>query len=578
MFLPLFAVQAQQLTVVVGVLSPETHNSSVTGASHRYWTEQGLVAAGKIPSPLGNVTIKPVFIDTQSNDAECYNKVVNFLQNHPEAALLIGPVRSGCANTLITNDISLPIISSLASASVLTQDAVRRSEWFFRANINDQRRLEYLVNFIGRDADYNQNRSFLIYDAESAYGKGLADDLHKLVAIADVAQYTIVDSLENPAAILDRILDVEDPNSSTNVYILGNSSAVVTIANALQEVGEEHINKVFHIFTVGMNPTYLKSSVDGLITIGEVGFKENHSNTFEAERQSILKKVQRSGHKFYPTTYTAARFIVPEATKNALASLGENYDINDIDALRTALRNELVSYKSFSSISPPDVLSFDHNGDLVGKFKFPVFELEPSFKQINLMEAEPLPWIEVLSLSESVSFLESPVTISLVGHNTDDIPIHVTLTDPKSGHDYEFSINKLANKEQVTATFHVKWLGEYQISSNREIYPTATPIKVEFSAFYLVCCVFAVIGVFSKHRTSQAQGALQLADMLQGVIIGAALAFISTYVKYSIVPVVETDWNLLNGAMYGFIGGFFGPWILHVIAARFGVGSNPPVK
>jgi ABC-type branched-subunit amino acid transport system substrate-binding protein len=558
--------QSPSNQLVIGVLAPQTGDSSVAGITHNYWIQQGLASKGNIYNDT--VKITPIFIDTQSNDDNCYQKLSEFLSRYENVAMIIGPVRSGCAKNLITNDISLPIISSLASATILTTNTEISNSWFFRANISDISRLDHFVRFIGGSREFKNNISFLIYDHETDYGLGLASDIKELISFGDDSVSTIRDGLTQVSSIRETL---ESRPTDSNVYILGGAKRVVEMATALQNEMRNGEGTVFNIFTVGMSQLYLNSSVDGLITIGEVGFRQNNSVGFESEYQRITTQANNSGHKFYPTIYSTARFIVPKALEGALSKVGINYQI---DELRDAILNELKMNKQFKSLSPPDSLSFNNQGDLVGNFTFPIYELEPSFKIIDSVIVEPAPWIEVISQNDIVSFLESPISISLLGHNTDGFPIKVSLKHITSEQTYEETISNLRNNEQKTVSFHVIVPGDYLISSNRDIYPSSVPIRAQFSMFYFVCGLFSMIGVLTKNKTSFKRVPLVIGDWAQGIFFGVALAFISTYVKYSIVPVVETDWNLLNGAMYGFIGGFFGPWLLNLMAKKVGVTNS----
>lgn len=556
--------------LVVGVFSPESKASSSIGSAHHYWNQAGLEYAGNNLTEFGDYQVQIEFIDTKSEDSDCREKYDAFLQRFKNAILILGPVRSGCIKNIHTKDVALPIISSLASATELTEVDNIKSPWFFRANITDKTRLNKLISFIESKPEYKNNAPFLIYDNLSAYGKGLKNDFIDLNNIDDENVINIEAALLAEGSLLEKIID---NNKISNVFILGASTRAMKVANKLSDIGKSYLNKSFFLFTVGSSPNMLQSSPYGLITIGEASFKEHQSSKYRIERARISEQVIKSGNSFYPTTYASARFIAPEVIKAGLKQIKSSNKPFSIKRLRSYMKEILASGYEFNSLNPPDILKFDISGNLDAEFEFPIYELEPAFKKINIDNAE-LPWIEILAQSKFVSFLESPVSITLFGHNTDKYNIDISLKEVDGATLYTESNITLNNGETKQVSFHVKQPGKYEFTSNRKIFPADTEVHVELTLFYFVCFISAFIGAFCKLKTFQNDDGFHYGDYIQGAIIGLILAFASTYVKYSLVPVVETDWNLLNGAMYGFIGGFFGPWIVHIVASKFGVHSN----
>ena len=549
------AIYAQTNEVVIGVFSPLSGNSMHTGIAHRFWTIQGFNGAGNtLSSRRGLVNIELINVDTRSDDPLCGEKLQTFLQNHSNAAAIIGPVRSGCMEHMQQINASIPIVSSLASATDLT---MTEQEWFFRANTNDRTRLQELLRHVQQSPDrYGSAEKILFYDNKSKYGLGLREDFAALEPNVDV--FSIEQASETSFGLPELI-------NGKHVFVLGNSSETLEFGRA---IADSLLPDTF-FFTIGVSPRLREWRRDNTFTIGEVRFPESEAVFAMNERRRIEDIVVAERMRFYPTVYSTSRFILHSALESAIERLEGEIETN-IEQFRSLIRDELRTPNEFQSLNPPHVLKFDENNDLEGEFDYPIFQLVWDLVPTPPLERPSNAWIEVSSPTSSFSFLESPITVSVTTHGLNGNQTELRLVDEDGTPVSTKQIENLTDNAPEEITFHVIKQGEYHLEARHTLYPPEPRITVQFTSFYLFCLVASIIGVVCRQRPNSLMDLGFAYALIEGIAFSIAIAFVITYFRYDIVPVVNTGWNVVNAVFYGLVVGYLTPYLIHeVLLDRF---------
>jgi hypothetical protein len=470
--------------------------------------------------------------------------------------------------------LEIPVITTLASATALTKN---RSEWFFRANNNDAHRLRELWLQVERErkrdvAGEGPVRVVALYE-DSAYGEGLAADLVEVARPSRVQAVRLDPDLtiDSASALIADTLG-ESADVRRELFVLGTASeaSATSVTVAFQAISRlrEDGTQVDAIYTVGSSSDLLRLSPTGTITAGESGLGPIRVKTLANEITQYLRQAPPA-YDFYPTTLQAARFIVPEAVARAVATVG---DPSNLHALRSAIREQLEQ-ATFPSLQPPGQVTFS-NGEMNAIFQIPLYRIAPEYQQLANLRSEPA-WIEYLDERLGIHFLEAPLKVRVLGHEAQGSPVSLTLyRQAKVNGELDWQRIEergplaLAEGASETVTFHVRAPGNYEIRSNMQSYPAQLEVSVRFSPFYLVCVFAAVIAVILKHKLMQISWPMRCALLAEGVLAAVAVAFISTYIQYSLLPVAPLDWNVINGVLYGFIGGWFGPTIITQLSSR----------
>ncbi len=561
-------ITGHAIEVRVGVMSPKVGPSRDAGESHDYLVSVALASHGKIVVNDQVVSITPVFIDTQSqeSDAVCRDQARRLLEEK-NVALIIGPVQSGCVKSVLSGNLPVPVITSLASATSLTAN---RNPWFFRANGNDKARLRKLWKHIDGVLTERSASQWMIIHDTTRYGDGLREDLQSILPSHKV--YTL-DQLNQPLARQEILQWFGRNDRNHNVFLLGITDTVINGYNLISELARQAGNQP-NIFTVGSSQRLLSSNPLGIVTVGEMTLRNNGSRILEDELARMSMASAAHGFTLYPTTYQAARFIVPQAIERALQQLlaaSPDFTLNAETGqrLREAIREQLEN-GTFSSLQPPQFVNFT-NGEMSSIFDFPINKINATYVRLDRPTSD-ISWVEFLTEQKHVNYLESPILVTIVGHNLRGSPVTLSLvkegkvltrTEPLT----------LPDKDPQQVSFHVTTPGDYEIHSSQLAYPAHASVSVTMSPFYLVCAASALIGVLMKQKIIQMSWGNRLRVVLEGMLAGFAVAFLSTYIQYWILPVAKSDWNILNGILFGFMGGWFGPMIIKTLTSRLMPGD-----
>lgn len=546
---------AQDITLNIGILSPLSGHTSEYGKAHEFWIEDVFSRYARLEVNGYSIVLNPVSFNTRSmgDDRFCRDKAEELLEVHG-VVVILGPVRSDCVKSVLSAGLAVPVISSLASATSLTNG---NAGWFFRANGNDRRRVRKLWNHITTINHAPMEQQWIIVHDESRYGKGLRDDLEKEMVNIEprIIEVSRDSAREDVFAALSQVLDA--PDKMQNIFLLGDTKSVVNSLMATNLITGDELRNV-RIFTVGSPSQLLKAGRLGVTAVGELQMRESEGVRLGNELESALARSRNENIPFVPTTYQLARHIVPAAVARALEKVGAE----NLSALRSAVREELATGQ-FDSLQPPDKVSFQ-GGEMNDIFEFPIYQILPTFNRVD-ESRDAHGWVEFTTGHGNVNFLETPIQVSYIPHNLQGTLSTFTLSK-KSGEDVAQQEVLFGEAKQQQLQFHTLLPGDYVVTTGATSYPAQVSFKVGFSPFYLCAIFVAVISVIIKHKFASIAWPQRIEVILEGTIIGVAIAFMSTYVQYSVVPVATSDWNLLNASMYGFLGGWFGPTIVKSLA------------
>jgi ABC-type branched-subunit amino acid transport system substrate-binding protein len=550
----------QDITVRIGVMSPQQGSQRATGEAHDFWVKLALTPNGKIVNEQRVIRIEAVFRDTRSSesDTHCLEKAKELVEIE-KVAMIIGPVSSGCVRSVLSGDLKVPIIATLASATSLTE---KRNPWFFRANGYDKIRIENLWKYIDATLNRTRENKWIVAHDTSDYGMGLLSDLTSTISDSIVlTPFKIPEDDRIKVFRESTITEIKAGKSFFNFFVFGTGDKVLKTLHEINQLTLE--NQIPHqIYTVGSSKNLLKNSPQSLVTIGEMQIEKSQGSKIKPEVSRLIQQATQRHLALHPTTYQAARFIVPEVIRRVLKS---QPSIPKIETLRDIIRQELED-NEFESLQPPRRIKFN-KGNMSKIFEFPIYQIKPHYTKINSFEQD-IGWIEYLNDAADVNFMESPLKVDLVGHQMEGEEISLSLyRDGK--HLVKVKKHKiLENNKPFSVPFHLYRPGSYHVISNISSYPEKSHYKVSFSPLYFICVLSAFLAVFLKQKMTQISWPYRMELLIEGALVGVAVAFISTYIQYSVLPFTSNDWNLINGVLYGFVGGWFGPLLITSLTSR----------
>ncbi|MFC3123115.1 ABC transporter substrate-binding protein [Agaribacter flavus] len=546
-------------TINIGVMSPILGGSRDAGEAHELWIRTALSTQQKLVTNKGIYEINLVMKDTESRESDEYcHEQAKELVDQDNVVAIIGPVSSGCVKSVLKGGVEVPIIATLASATSLNDE---RSPWFFRANGYDRIRIQKLWHYVDRQTVANQNYRWFVLHGDSKYGLGLVEDLREMVNGA-VELETLNISSDSSQKVLSPALREALLNNDVhhNFFILGTSDRVIRAIKEITSIAAEH-PLAHSIYTVGSSFELLRHSPPSLVTVGEMQFDLSQNSRLKPELERLQEQAKNLEKSLFPTTYQAARFIVPEALRRAI----DNTDsLGDLGNLREQIRQQL-EIGEFNSLQPPKMVSFN-DGNMSDVFEFPIYGIAASFASLA-NDKENLAWIEFYNSETEFNYLESPIKTTFIAHGLENNTVDIQLRKGNKTVQQRRILNtKDGQKQEVT--FHVYTPGNYEVYSTTASFPKFAEYKVSFSPFYLICLCAAFLAVFMKQKITKMTWAYRLELLFEGGVTGLAVAFVSTYIQYSVLPFTASDWNIINGVLYGFVGGWFGPMLITSLTSR----------
>jgi ABC-type branched-subunit amino acid transport system substrate-binding protein len=161
--------------IKVAVVGPLTPSSKAFGISHL----QGITLAAdeynKEHQADGRSIELQVFDDRA--DPKAGVRIIESI-SHSDSVAVLGPANSSVSHAVInrmqTAHLTIPVISSLSSASNLTKDLL--TQYFLRANVSDEQRLATLLHLIFEADDKRPRRLLALYEQADAFGEGMLND------------------------------------------------------------------------------------------------------------------------------------------------------------------------------------------------------------------------------------------------------------------------------------------------------------------------------------------------------------------------------------------------------------------
>ena len=170
--------KANSEPIVIGVLGPLTTPDNTFGIGHL----QGITVAIKEfnDNNKNGLNIQLLIADDRADEQT--GIVEGKRLYNSGAAVILGPANSSVAKhvideLLVKENLEIPIVASLVTATNLTQNSKLQSDWFFRANVSDSKLIEsMLIEILGSDF-FNAERLVVIYQGHGdEFGKGLMND------------------------------------------------------------------------------------------------------------------------------------------------------------------------------------------------------------------------------------------------------------------------------------------------------------------------------------------------------------------------------------------------------------------
>ena len=222
-----------------------------------------------------------------------------------------------------------------------------------------------------------------------------------------------------------------------------------------------------------------------------------------------------------------------------------------------------MSSNGFPSLNPPNRLSFNLDRDLQGVFYHPIYMLNWELSPISTQDHSDA-WIEVTPQNTVVSYFESPITFSVKPHNFQGIDAVIRLVNTENNDIVHIhTIDNISNNTPIELKFHVGMPGRYRLEASHTLYPSDTVFTVKLTWFYGLCILASAIGVVCRQQPSSLKDRRFAYGLLEGIVFSVVVAFSITYLRYSVMPEINTDWNLINAIFYGLTVGYFAPFLVH---------------
>ncbi len=485
------------------------------------------------------------------------------------AIAILGPVSSDCAGRLLSEEMEVPIISSLATA----RDLRNRSRWFFRTINDDKERLKTFVD-VAKDRDIGVDSSIAIYRSTD-YGRGLhrhliADDVEVGLDSAHTFRWEDV-VMEGQHEAIDlapqfRNWVARHDHAIRSVFVLGSDSRRADVVAALDEMFQ----------TVGEDPNFVLvgSEAAGALPAGTWLIGESRVGT----TQNIISELETrdlSQDLFIPTL--DAGIALKRAIRTVLHDSSEAPP--SPSWLRNALREELATNR-FPSSERGRSVEFQE-GHIRSAPTTPVHrvEIERHLRRVNPVGRES--WVEVNVVKEPTGHLEGPVVVEVVPHGQELVDQRVDLQVAGLGQSpiqvEEVTLNRYGKRVSFSPSFFRSSMfpssfsvgtSETPIAERKAVGPFGWPWS------YPLAALAAVIGALLYARYNRQRGNEEAEDPEpwswrtygERCLAGLAIAFLIIHVGplldsglLSQIPIPQfgSSW-WVNASLSGLLGGWLG--------------------
>jgi len=399
-----------QEKIRIGVLCPLTTPEKDGGISHL----QGVtLALNDFGGSIDSLEIELLIADDRGNGKAGVEEVKKLINSGVVAVL--GPCNSRVAEKIIQEGLlksvdRIPIIGSLTTASKLTSQREFPTDYFFRANVGDRKRVEQLVDHIYQEI--NPGKVAIIYEGYGdTYGVGLKNEFKDLAKIKySKSGHFEFEYQHNPKP--DDIKYIGDAlrkhgfSEKDVILLFGIGIDSRNFANVLKN---EIVLQSF-IYVFGVNHKVFQKAIkagtnlEGLrifsafVSISsEIGKVSRFKSQFE-------KVFAEEGTSASALAYDAT-YILLTSLKSALKNVKEMNGTLEISTIREELKTQIANH----GISEDQFI-------LNGKHQFQNNEYENlRFSGVHLTyEGKMIPWNSELPAKPPEPFLFSPPIPNLV--------------------------------------------------------------------------------------------------------------------------------------------------------------------
>lgn len=566
-------------TYTIAVLSPSDGPLREVGQLHDESVKRAFqLSEGHLATEVENHVLRFRFLgsgDPTTEATTCVEKARSAVQNENVIAIL-GPVASGCAKQVLSENLEVPVLSTLSTAKGLSG----QSEWFFRTIAHDQRRLETFVDTArGRGIDIDN--SIAIYKP-SVYGRGLLGHLTDLIVGLDSAHTyqwdEVIEEFTHDQIVLSeafRQAMQDHHHALDNVFVLGSSERMVSVLQALDGMFASTVSDPNFIL-VG-STRFASDLPEDTWLIGEA---QVHTS------RNLITEITEGDppDDLYISTLDAS-IALKEAIRHVLSP--PNADALTPSEVRRHLRN-MLEQNRFPSSERDRWVEFV-NGEILDPPKIPIYQVMVE-RRAQIINPDNLDsWVEIRVIQQPTGHLEGPLVVELIPHGEDlvgeDVILQIEDLDKDPLTVREVELNRHGTRVSfVPSFFQASWFpNAFTISTNRT--PALERVTVEglsWPVSYLLAAFFAVIGVVfytqhNKRRTEEgsAVGEGSAVERVKswtqmGVkrcIAGLVIAFLIIHIGpllegeplLSQIPIPQfgsSRW--LNAAVSGLMGGWVG--------------------
>lgn len=510
-----------------------------------------------------------------SYGSDCRGSLRHLVEN--DVVAVLGPVSSGCTKNVLSADVQMPIITSLATATnVAKNSAGENNPWFFRTIAHDLRRLTDYRRLTD-ETDY----TVVLHDT-SEYGLGLGRDLTTILRVPQEhirKTHSVNVSPDESSVALDSAFVAEmralQDEGRITFFVFGSDSPLKIIRELYKTLASFDDRDPIFVM-VGASKEYLNVPPNTRV-IGEPIIERNSRN--------IRREVENAIHdeefgSIYTPTVDAVR-VLKEAIENVLETHGRP-DTLSVEAFRKEIRHALTSGKFASSEHDRDIRFLD--GETNSPSAAPIYEYNLGRTLLNRPEERSRVAVKVED--DSWNWLTEPLNVRV-------LPMKGDAIDERAFEGRKVEI-KVLNDDRVLTSRNVENLSaETTISLYPSILSTSnffssSDLKIE-AAFnrdayavkvtplgkqvvpYLLAGLCGIVAVWARNKRKQADDSdaspeftLTMAanGFASGLLIAALVLCARPWLDASSV-----GWNPIprfgssvygNAVISGVVGGWYG--------------------
>lgn len=484
----------------IAVLSPNEVPLREVGRLHEKSVTKALGLDAENRINVQDHTLQFLFESTTpGTDSTTCGKRAKHAVEEDSVIAILGPVTSDCTARVLSQDLKVPVLSSLSTATDLSE----KNDPFFRTIANDKLRLQTFVD-IADDRGIEVDSSIAIYRKSSEYGRGLRGHLPDVIPQIDWSTHAfrwdeVIEDIHHGEVVLSDSFRQEMDHHHTikTVFVLGSSRQREPLVQKLDDTFRD-----------------LKGDPD-FVLVGSADLGELPADTWligEAEVGTspnliMSIKEQNLSEDLFISTFDASIALV-EAIRNALRQSGS--DTATLTKLRQKLRDELANNRLPSSELHRKV-DF-RNGEIQDPPKTPIYRISVQRRIDNVNPDEQKSWVGISVTDRPRDHLEGPMTVELIPHGEELDPEEeligeqVKLHIEKNGEElWQKEVALKSPSTRVTFTpslFQQSWFPRtFSIGTDKTpIKEHATVDELGWPISYPIAAVLALIGALLYAR------------------------------------------------------------------------------